>query len=125
MSNSFTLSGRLCVIGETQRRNESFFVRDFVIDTEAQYGSLIKFQFSNARCDLLDRYALGEMVEIHFNVQGRKWAKEGQQDTYFVTLAAWKIVGLDAAPGPSAAPTPAPANNTAQEIFGDDDDLPF
>lgn len=124
MSNSFTLAGRLCMIGETQQKTETFSVREFVIDTEAQYGSLIKFQFSNDRCDLLDKYALGAMVEVHFNVQGRKWTKEGQ-DTYFVTLSAWKIVGLDAAPAPSAAPAPASANDTAQEIFGDDDDLPF
>lgn len=124
-NNNFTLTGRLVHIGETQQKTESFSVREFVIDTEEKFASLIKFQFSNDRCYLLDKYAIGSQVEVHFNVQGRKWAKEGQQDTYFVALAAWKIVGLDAAPAPSAAPAPASDNDTAQEIFGDDDDLPF
>lgn len=125
-NNNFALTGRLVHIGETQQKTESFSVREFVIDTEAQYSSLIKFQLANDRCKLLDKYSIGNQVEVHFNVQGRKWEKEGK-DNYFVTLAAWKIVGLDAAPEPTAAltPAPAPANDTAGEIFGDDDELPF
>ena len=130
MSNektNFALTGRLIWKGEPKQVSEKFTVQEFVIEVEGgQWSSFPKFQLANERCALIDNYTTGALLKVHFNVQGRKWTKEGQ-DNYFVTLAAWKIVGLDAAQEPSAVPAPAvvPANDTAQEIFGNDDDLPF
>lgn len=124
MSNSsFTQSGRLVFKGEPDSKTGSFRAREFVIETEGgQYAQLIKFQLVQDRCDLIDEYSIGDMLDVHFDLRGREW-----QGKYFTNLNAWRIEMNKAA-------TPAPAN-TVQSApapmqpepgkVSQADDLPF
>jgi len=81
---------------------------------------LATLQFSQVYCDLLDKFEVGQEVEVKFDVKGKKYEKNGEV-RYFNTLAAWKIefVGVGTAPQQQQP--------KQQEIITDNngDDLPF
>lgn len=128
MSNektNFALTGRLIWKGELKQVSEKFTVLEFVIEVEGgQWSSFPKFQLTNDRCALIDQYTTGAMLKVEFDVQGRKWSKDGV-DQYFNSLNAWRVTCLDAH-APTAPPATAPANDDSKDIFTDEDlALPF
>lgn len=142
MSNektTFALTGRLIWKGEIKHVSEKFSVLEFVIEVEGgQWSSFPKFQLANDRCALIEKYTTGAMLKVEFDVQGRKWSKNGE-DQYFNSLNAWRLTCLDAQPAPTedkmygkaddvpSAPqaAPAPVTDDTDEIFGNNDPLPF
>lgn len=102
---SFTLTGRIIHIGNIQTFN-STTKREFVISVQdGQYTQDIKLQTINAKTSITDGYKLGQDITVHFNINGRKWEKDGKVD-YFVNLNAWKIEGAaNATPEPDATTT--------------------
>lgn len=134
-TTNFALTGRLIWKGEPKQVSEKFTVQEFVIEVEGgRWSSFPKFQLANDRCALIDNYTIGAMLKVEFDVQGRKWQKNGE-DQYFNSLNAWRLTCLDAPAEKEdkmygkADAARAPANDTAEAIFGDDaenkDDLPF
>ncbi len=106
---SYTAQGRLKHIGETEQKTDQFQVRDAVIETlDDKYPQLVKFQFVQDRCNLLDSYELNDLVTIHFDLRGREW--DGK---YFTNLNGWKIE-KDA---PSEQPTTEPKNQDDAHPF--------
>ena len=88
---SFKVVGKFIVKGETEKKTETFSVREFVVEEPGErFNQFIKFQLSNDKCSLIDSFNIGDEVEVEFNLQGRKWEKDGKVD-YFNTLSAWKI----------------------------------
>lgn len=122
---AFEVSGKLVAKFETVQRTESFRTREFVIETSEDIkGKLItnyiKFQTTQDRTSLIDKFNLGDPLKVSFNIKGSKWEKNGQVN-YITNLDAWRIeqVGM---PQVAASPSyfaPDPGNN---EIV---DDLPF
>lgn len=94
--SELTITGRVIDIMQKQQVTDSFAKREFVIETDDQYPQIIKLEFSQDKCDKLDKVAIGQNVKVHFNVRGRKWhnAKKNE-DVYFVTLSAWRIESLE------------------------------
>ena len=109
--------GIIAVIFDTQVLSEKFKKREFVIESSETGGNgqvftqNVKFQLMQDKCSILDQYNVGDEVSVAFNVNGRKWEKEGKV-SYFNSLDAWKITKLEGS-------APAPATTTAN------DDLPF
>ena len=68
-----------------------FQKRDLVITTEEQYPNDIIIQFTQSNCALLDNLQIGQMVKIHFNLQGREWISQQGDIKYFNTVVGWKI----------------------------------
>lgn len=94
---SFQLTGKLVQISDTQQVNERFKKREFVVETTEvingnHYSDFAKFQTVQNKCDLLDRFAVGTEVTVHFNVKGNKWEKDGKVN-YITNLDAWRIEG--------------------------------
>ena len=86
------VKGRIKVINEAVQVSEKFRKRDFVltINEETQYPQFIPMQFSQDKCDLLNGFNVGDVVNVGINLQGREYnGKNGIQ--YFLTLSAWKI----------------------------------
>ncbi len=129
--SEFKQTGRVYKIGEAKQISANFTVREFRIETEAQYSQKISFQLVNDREAIIDKFAIGDLVEVSFDVRGRDWSKDGKEGN-MTTLNAWRIekVGSEQ-PQPTAAPSapqaaPAPvADDSTGAIFGDPDDLPF
>ena len=68
-----------------------FQKRDLVITTEEQYPNDIIIQFTQSKCALLDNLRIGQIVKIHFNLQGREWTSPQGEVKYFNTVVGWKI----------------------------------
>lgn len=113
---SFELTGKIHKIFPIERKSDKFQSRDFVIETHGKYPQFIKFQLVQDRCDALDPFNEGEVLQVFFDLRGREW--EGK---YFTNLNAWRIqkkVGSpDNIPAASQTMDPMPA--------GEEDEFPF
>ena len=120
------ITGILKVKGEAQQVSEKFKKRDFVLtDNSSQYPQHISFQLTQDKTNLIDNYAVGSEIKVHFNLRGREWTSPQGEIKYFNTLEAWRIEG-----GAATA-----SNNTASASMSNvsetftaasaEDDLPF
>lgn len=103
------LSGTIIHIGETQHiGDKGFSKRTCVINyTDNNYTYPIAFEFIKDRGDILDKYNVGDEVEIAFNIRGREYTKNGST-SYFNTLEGWKINKVAGAPVQYEAPVVMP-----------------
>jgi len=86
------IQGRIKVIFAPESVGQNGFQkRDLVITTEEQYPNDIIIQFTQSKCALLDNLQVGQMVKIHFNLQGREWTSPQGEVKYFNTVVGWKI----------------------------------
>lgn len=137
---SLEVTGKLAVKYDTQQVKESFKKREFVIELSEEingnvYTNFAKMQLVQAKCDILDRYNVGDQIKVSFNLKGNRWEKDGKVN-YITNLDAWRIEGAAAAM-PNAAPAmpgynnmATPATNPATNNFyspspENADDLPF
>lgn len=122
------IKGKILEVKDTAQVTESFRKREFVVEyaDNPQYPEFIKFELIQDRCDLMDDFKVGQEVEVHFNLKGRKWTDPKGEVKYFNSLQAWRIDPVSAAtPDQSGDPgvDEEPAWLNAGE--GEDDDLPF
>ena len=88
-------TGQLKVKEQTQKVNEKFQKRDFVItiDASTPYPQQISFQITQDKCALLDKFDVGDELKVNFNLRGREWS--GAEGTkFFNTLEAWRVEKL-------------------------------
>ena len=125
------IEGKVIEKFDIQEITEKFRKRDFVVEysENPQYTELLKFELMQGNCEKLDAINIGDRVEVHFSLRGRKWEKDGESK-YFNSLVAWKIekkgeenVGMSDLPGDT--PTPKTDNDDSQDVSDSEDDLPF
>lgn len=91
---SYEAIGRLISKDDTQEISEKFRKREFVIEVPSgangEYSDFIKFQLTQERCDLIDKFKRNTQIKVHFNLKGRKWEKDGNT-SYFNTLDVWRV----------------------------------
>lgn len=86
------IQGRIKVIFAPESVGQNGFQkRDLVITTDGQYPQDIIIQFAQGNCALLDNLQIGQIVKIHFNLQGREWTSPQGEVKYFNTVVGWKI----------------------------------
>lgn len=86
------IQGQIKTIFATETVGQNGFQkRDVVITTDGQYPQDIIIQFQQGNCAVLDRFQVGQMVKIHFNMQGREWTSPQGEVKYFNTVVGWKI----------------------------------
>lgn len=121
---SYSIKGKICHIYDERQIKENFKTREIVLFVEnektPQYSDYITFQFSQAYCDLLDKFDVGNDVEVKFYINGKKYEKNGEVK-YFNTLSAWRIefIGAGTAVKKQQPKQQEPATDN------NDDDLPF
>jgi hypothetical protein len=125
--------GTLKVKFETQKVNDRFQKREFVITTEGStpYPQHVSFQVTQDKCSMLDQFSEGEEIKIQFNLRGREW--NGPQGVkYFNTLEAWRIERMQGGTNtaqPQRNAQPAQTESHSAPVFTanptDNDDLPF
>ena len=124
------ITGKIIVIEETIQVTEKFSKREIVVETtDDLYPQTIPMQFTQDKCSVLDRYVLGDEVEVSVNIQGRRWTNPEGVNKYFLSLNGWRI-----------EKTTAKNNNGVPKLQGniekrfeddaidamtEDDDLPF
>jgi hypothetical protein len=108
-----TLTGKILVIGQTESvGTNNFKKRLLVVETEEQYSQKIPIDFLQDKCDLLDRYQVGQKVTVSINLRGNEY-----NGKYYAGVQGWRIEG---------SVNEVPVNN-AQIIppTNGHDDLPF
>ena len=88
---NFEITGKLFLKNDTQVISDRFKKREFVLHiNDPEYPQHIKFQLTQDKCSLLDKFNDGDEINVHFNVRGNKWEKGGET-SYFINLDAWRI----------------------------------
>jgi len=117
---SFSISGKLKVVQETQQIKDTFKKREFVLtDDTSQYPQHITFQLVQESCDLLDGMKPGEEVKVLFNLKGREWTSPQGELKHFNSLDAWRVERVH------IGQEPAPMHAEAPPLPQEEDDLPF
>ena len=115
------VKGTIKLINPTQHVSDKFKKRELVVTTEEQYPQHILIEFNQDKCDVLDKYSLGDSVAVSINLRGREWVNPQGEAKYFNSIQGWKIekVGSEA-PAPQPIPAVPMTGNDLPE-----DDLPF
>ena len=83
----YKAKGKLILKSEPRQITDKFRVMDFVIQTpDEKYPQSIQFQVMNDRIQEIDKFTIGEEVEVSFDVRGRE-----HNGKYYNTLNAFKI----------------------------------
>ncbi|MFH2132649.1 MAG: DUF3127 domain-containing protein [bacterium] len=95
------IKAKLLDIFDINQISASFKKREFVVEysENPQYPEYLKFELIQDKCELLDKFSIGQEIDVHFNLKGRKWTDPQGKTKYFNTLQAWRI--LDAAQQPN------------------------
>lgn len=123
---AFEITGKLVEKYDVIQRTETFRIREFVIEvidefSGRQISNYIKFQLTQDRTALPDRFNIGDEVKVHFNLRGTKWVKDGKE-SYFTNLDAWRIEQVKI----GSENVENHVDNTGENRSTDiEDDLPF
>lgn len=126
---SLSIIGSILEISDVQQIKETFKKREFVVEytDNPQYPEFIKFELIQDKCALLDAYKVGDKVNVHFNLKGRKWTDREGQIKYFNSLQAWRVE-VEGSAQTSSTPDIAPIEGLTEPEWSSDDkedDLPF
>ena len=121
------IKGKILELKDTVQVTDTFKKREFIVEyaENPQYPEFVKFELVQDKCDLIDNLSVGQEVDVHFNLRGRKWTDPQGEVKYFNSLQAWRI-------DPAAAPEQSTGDpgSTQEPAWLDsedsaDDDLPF
>ena len=90
------IKGKVHEVGETAQVTDSLKKRELVVEyaENPQYPEYIKFEAIQDRTSLMDGVAVGDEVEVAFNLKGRPWTNREGKTVYFTTLQLWKLTKL-------------------------------
>lgn len=109
--------GTIEKIASTQAVSDKFKKREIVVkhSDNPEYPEYSTFEFIQDKCEVLDKFKVGQNVDLAFNLKGRSYAdKKTGEVKYFNTLQGWMIkeAGVDNVQAGSG-------------LAEDPDDLPF
>ena len=113
------ITGKLLVKYDTQQVSEKFKKREFVLELADEingntYTNYAKMQLVQAKCDIIDRFNVGDQVKVSFNINGSRYERDGKE-SYFTNLDAWRVEAAGAAqPNNGYNQQPAYNNNYNQ-----------
>lgn len=126
---NYELTGTLFEKFDPIQRTATFKVREFVVENSKDIQgktitNYIKFQCTQDRTDLIDKFNKGDQIRVHFNIRGSKWEKNGQV-SYFNNLEAWRVeYAVNTQPGAESDLTDLPPSDQYNDTDSGDD-LPF
>lgn len=125
------ITGKIIVKSDIIVVSDKFRKIEFVVESEEQFAQKLPIQVTQDKCDLMQYYKVGDLVEVNVNIKGREWLNPATGETkYFLSLDAWSINQK----GASQQKAPARKLGNIEENFQeeairnmqeDDDDLPF
>lgn len=116
-----TEKGKIVVKNETQTfGSNGFRKRELVIETFSQYPQKIIFEFVQDKTELLDKFKIGDSVEISYNLNGREWVNPQGETKYFNSIQGWRIEEYKESTANSFETTSKPESSSDEES-----DLPF
>ena len=86
MSDNLKVTGKVVHIGAIETVSDKFKKRIIAVETGGDYPQTVAVEFTQDKCELLDKYSVNEEITIHFNLRGREW-----NGKYFTNLNGWRI----------------------------------
>ncbi|MEL6672653.1 MAG: DUF3127 domain-containing protein [Bacteroidota bacterium] len=125
-----TIQGKLHVKYDTKQVSDRFRKREFVIEyaDNPMYPQYVTFQLVQDKCEQLDAFQEGAMIQVDFDLRGRSWQSPQGETRYFNSLDAWRLAPVQVAAAPPAGdmpPPPPPPDAVDVTQMSDEDDLPF
>lgn len=112
---SLEIKGRIVRIFDSEAVSPTFTVRKFWVEHGGtSFAQINEFQLTQDYCALLDKYNVGDVVAVKFNLRGKTYA---EWQKVFNSLNAWKIEGIGAQQ-PAPQSQPAAQADDAADIFG-------
>lgn len=92
MSATIAVTGEIVEIDDVKIISDNFKKREFILKhaPNPEYPDFLKLEVVQNKTDLLDKYNVGQEVEVDINLKGKKWEK-GKESGYFNSLQAWRI----------------------------------
>ena len=92
MSATIAVTGEIVEIDDVKIISDNFKKREFILKhaPNPEYPDFLKLEVVQNKTDLLDKYKVGQEVEVDINLKGKKWEK-GKESGYFNSLQAWRI----------------------------------
>lgn len=91
------VTGIIDYIGQKNQKTATFAVREIWVTTQGEHQQTMNIQFTNDKCDILNNYLVGQLVEIDINLRGNKYQHPTTGEwSCFNTIKGWRI----AAPQP-------------------------
>ena len=105
--------------------NNGFTKREFVIqltgpDENSQYPNYVALELIKDKCELMDKYNIGDEIQVMFNLSGRLWSSGDKPEKCFTSLQAWKVAAVSKGDNQELPPE-SWADNSAPF----DDEIPF
>ena len=88
-----------------------------------QYPENLKFELIQVKCDLLNNFKVGSLVEVYFNLKGRQWTNPKGEKVYFNSLQAWRLEPIAGNDEAQAEYQPPVGDDLSS--FTEEDELPF
>ena len=117
--------GTIKLIKDVQVITQSFKKREFVVTTQEQYPQDILIDLIQDKVDILNKYKVGDAVNVSINIRGREWISPSGEVKYFNTIQAWAIEPLTVDGASTTTAAAQPIYTPVDTSNGDDDDLPF
>ena len=128
---SYTTTGRIKVINDTQTFPSGFQKREFVVTVpNGEWPQDLKFELTKDKCEKLDQFKADDEVEVEFDIRGNEF-----KEKYYVNLSAWRLKATQDGqqqaqqqPAQHASGNVAPANPTPTpqaDVMPAGDEIPF
>lgn len=111
--------GEVVFITPTTSVNDKFKKREVTLKSQDEYPQYVTFQLTQDKCDLANNLQAGEVVEVQYNLRGRRWEAQDGTIKYFNSIEAWTM-------SLSSKVEQAPIDNLKKTMdLESSDDLPF
>lgn len=111
--------GEVVFITPTTSVSDKFKKREITLKSQDEYPQYVTFQLTQDKCDLANNLKAGEVVEVSYNLRGRRWEAQDGTIKYFNSIEAWTM-------SLSSKVEQAPIDKLTKDMdLESDNDLPF
>jgi hypothetical protein len=111
--------GEVIFITPTTSVSDKFKKREVTLKSQDEYPQYVTFQLTQDKCDLANNLKAGEVVEVSYNLRGRRWEAQDGTIKYFNSIEAWTM-------SLSSKTEQAPIDKLTKDLdLESSDDLPF
>jgi len=83
--------GEVVFITPTTSVSDKFKKREVTLKSDGDYPQYVTFQLTQDKCDLANNLNPGDVVNVKYNLRGRKWEAQDGTIKYFNTIEAWTM----------------------------------
>ena len=83
--------GEVVFITPTTSVSDKFKKREVTLKSQDEYPQYVTFQLTQDKCDLANNLKAGEVVEVSYNLRGRRWEAQDGTIKYFNSIEAWTM----------------------------------